>query len=79
MNHTTVLVLFSIPLVCIAIIGLNQIKDEMFKKKFEIERRKREAASGQKTEHNRRYNDRQAPGDQSNPTREPLGTTKASN
>jgi len=76
MNHTTILLLFSIPIVCIVIIGLNQIKDEMFKKKFEIERRKR-PASEQKPEHSRRYNDPKASGDQSNSNPESLVTTNA--
>lgn len=69
MNHTTVFLLFGIPVVCIAIIGLNQIKDEMFKKKFEIERRKRAVDQPRPPEHSRRYNDLKTPPDQSNATR----------
>ncbi len=68
MNHTTVLVLFGIPAVCIVIIGLNTIKDEMFKKKFEIERRKRAASEPRPPEHSRRYSDLNTPGDRSNTT-----------
>ena len=68
MNHTTMLLLFGIPIVCIAVIGLNQLKDEMFKKKFEIERRKR-ASEPRLPEHSRRYNDLNTTRDQSNSTR----------
>lgn len=68
MNHTTMMVLFGIPLVCIVVIGINQIKDEMFKKKFEIERRKREASEPRHPDHSRRYGDLNPPGDRSNMT-----------
>lgn len=69
MNHTTILLLFGIPIVCIAVIGLNQLKDEMFKKKFEIERRKRVAGEPRPPEQSRRHNDLKTTRDQSNSTR----------
>jgi hypothetical protein len=60
MNRTIVL-LFAIPVLCIIIIVVNQFWDEMFKKKFVIERRKGSAADrgtgGSPTSPNRRYND----------------------
>lgn len=66
MNHTTIFLLFGIPAACIALIGLNQLKDEMFKKKFEIERRKRPANEPRPPEHSRRYTDLKTPTEQAN-------------
>jgi hypothetical protein len=56
MNHG-VLWLFAIPAVCILVIGFAQFKDEMFKKKFVIDRRMRRS-EGNNPNHNRRYSDR---------------------
>ena len=56
MNHG-VLWLFAIPAVCIFVIGFAQFKDEMFKKKFIIDRRMRRS-EGNNPNHNRRYSDR---------------------
>jgi len=54
--NRTILLLFAIPVLCIIIIVVNQFWDEMFKKKFVIERRK--GSSGDRAgSHNRRYND----------------------
>jgi hypothetical protein len=60
MNHG-VLFLFAIPALCIIVIAIAQFKDEVFKKKFILERRNR-AANSQNPAHNRRYSDRRAPG-----------------
>jgi hypothetical protein len=39
--HPTVLALFAIPVICIIVIVVSQFWDEMFKKEFVIDRRKR--------------------------------------
>jgi len=59
MNHG-VLFLFAIPALCIIVIAVAQFKDEVFKKRFILERRNR-AANSQNPGHNRRYSDRRAP------------------
>ncbi len=53
-NNAT-LVLFAIPFVCIIVVAITQFRDEMFKKKFIIERRSRNSNN---PGHNRRYSDR---------------------
>ena len=55
MNHSIVL-LFAIPILCIVVVGLTQFKDEMFKKKFVIDRRK---AHDPNSRFRRRYSDSQ--------------------
>jgi hypothetical protein len=59
--NRTILLLFAIPVLCIIIVVVNQFWDEMFKKKFVIERRKGSAAdrgTGDGSPSlNRRYND----------------------
>lgn len=59
MNHGVVW-LFAIPAVCILVIAFAQFKDEMFKKKFVIDRRQRRS-EGSNPAHNRRYSDRRQP------------------
>jgi hypothetical protein len=59
MNHG-VLWLFAIPAVCILVIAFAQFKDEVFKKKFVIDRRQRRSDGANPT-HNRRYSDRRQP------------------
>ena len=55
MNHG-ILVLFAVPAICIAVIAFTQFGDEVFKKKFVIERRIRTAKSNNPA-HNRRHCD----------------------
>jgi hypothetical protein len=55
MNHG-MLVLFAVPAICIAVIAFTQFGDELFKKKFVIERRIRTAKS-RNAAHNRRHSD----------------------
>lgn len=55
MNHG-MLVLFAVPAICIAVIAFTQFGDEVFKKKFVIERRIRTAKSNNPA-HNRRHSD----------------------
>ncbi len=59
MNHGVVW-LFAIPTLCILVIAFTQFKDEMFKKRFIIDRRQRRS-DGNNPTHNRRYSDRRAP------------------
>jgi len=59
MNHGVVW-LFAIPTLCILVIAFTQFKDEMFKKKFVIDRRQRRS-EGNNPAHNRRYSDRRQP------------------
>ena len=76
MNHG-IWVLFSIPALCIVVIAISQFGDEMFKKKFIIERRRKAAADSisSSTSQSRRYNDPKAPASQSETTPEPLAAT----
>jgi hypothetical protein len=62
--NQVIVALFAIPIFCIILIGLNQFRDEMFKKKFLIDRRNqlaKESAKRSKKDApvlaNRRYND----------------------
>ena len=55
MNHG-ILLLFAIPILCIIVVALAQFKDEMFKKKFVIDRRK---AQDPNSRFRRRYSDSQ--------------------
>ena len=64
MNHG-ILVLFAVPAICIAVIAFTQFGDEVFKKKFVIERRIRTAKS-RNPAHNRRHSDAR----ESNPAQE---------
>jgi hypothetical protein len=64
MNHG-MLVLFAIPAICIAVVSFTQFGDELFKKKFVIERRIRTAKS-RNAAHNRRHSDAK----ESNPVQE---------
>jgi hypothetical protein len=59
MNHG-MLVLFAVPAICIAVIAFTQFGDELFKKKFVIERRIRTAKSNNPA-HNRRHSDSKEP------------------
>ncbi len=59
MNHG-MLVLFAIPAICIAFIAFTQFGDELFKKKFVIERRIRTAKS-RNPAHTRRHSDASEP------------------
>jgi hypothetical protein len=63
------LVLFAIPVICILVIAFTQFRDEMFKKRFILERRAR-TSNSQHPEHNRRYNDPKNPGAQPETTPE---------
>jgi hypothetical protein len=75
MNHG-VLLLFAVPTLCIIVIAFAQFKDEVFKKKFILERRNR-AANSQNPSHNRRYSDRRAPAAQAETSPEqPAATDK---
>jgi hypothetical protein len=64
MNHG-MLVLFAVPAICIAVVAFTQFGDELFKKKFVIERRVRTAKS-RNPAHNRRHSDAK----ESNPAQE---------
>lgn len=55
MNHG-ILVLFAVPAICILVVAITQFGDEVFKKKFLIERRIRTAKS-RNPAHNRRHSD----------------------
>jgi hypothetical protein len=55
MNHG-MLVLFAVPALCIVVVAFTQFGDEVFKKKFVIERRIRTAKS-RNPAHNRRHSD----------------------
>ena len=55
MNHG-VLLLFAIPALCIIVVAFAQFGDEMFKKKFVLERRK---AQDENSRFRRRYSDSQ--------------------
>jgi hypothetical protein len=68
------LALFAIPVICIIVIAFTQFRDEMFKKRFILERRSREANS-QDTGHNRRYNDPKVPGSRPETTPESSADT----
>jgi hypothetical protein len=59
MNHG-MLALFVVPAICIAVIAFTQFGDELFKKKFFIERRIRTAKSNNPA-HNRRHSDANEP------------------
>lgn len=59
MNHG-MLLLFAVPAICIAVIAFTQFGDELFKKKFVIERRIRTAKS-RNAAHNRRHSDAREP------------------
>ena len=59
MNHG-ILVLFAVPAICIIVIAFTQFGDEVFKKKFLIERRIRTAKS-RNPAHNRRHSDAKEP------------------
>ena len=59
MNHE-MLVLFVVPAICIVVIASTQFGDELFKKKFFIERRIRTAKS-RNAAHNRRHSDAKEP------------------
>jgi len=70
MNHG-ILVLFAIPALCIAVIAIIHFGDEMFKKKFIIERRRQASDGSTNPSHRRRYNDPKLPGQQGEATPEP--------
>jgi len=62
--NQVIVALFAIPIFCIILIGLNQFRDEMFKKKFLIDRRDqldkdsvRHSKKSAPLLANRRYND----------------------
>jgi hypothetical protein len=55
MSHG-IMLLFAIPILCIIVVALAQFKDEMFKRKFTIERRKAQDPTSQ---FRRRYSDSQ--------------------
>jgi hypothetical protein len=62
--NQVIVALFAIPILCIILIGLNQFRDEMFKKKFLIDRRNqlakdslRSDKKGAPVSANRRYDD----------------------
>jgi hypothetical protein len=59
MNHE-MLVLFVVPAICIVVIASTQFGDELFKKKFLLERRIRTAKS-RNAAHNRRHSDAKEP------------------
>jgi len=59
MNHE-MLVLFVVPAICIVVIASTQFGDELFKKKFLLERRIRTAKS-RNAAHNRRHSDATEP------------------
>jgi hypothetical protein len=65
--NQVIAVLFAIPIICIIVIVVSQFKDEMFKKKFVIERRNRakgtalDRAPGTPATPSRRYSDSQSP------------------
>ena len=67
MNHG-MLVLFAVPAICIVVVAFTQFGDEVFKKKFVIERRIRTAKS-RNPDHNRRHSDAkdQIPAQESQP------------
>jgi hypothetical protein len=50
------LALFAVPAICIVVVAFTQLGDEVFKKKFVIERRIRTAKS-RNPAHNRRHSD----------------------
>jgi hypothetical protein len=62
--NQSVFILFAIPILCIVVVAFSQFGDEMFKKKFVIERRKRAADARNDASGNRRYNDPKVPGAQ---------------
>jgi len=55
MSHG-IMLLFAIPIFCIVVVALAQFKDEMFKRKFVIDRRKAQDPTSQ---FRRRYSDSQ--------------------
>jgi hypothetical protein len=59
MNHG-MLALFAVPAICIVVVAFTQFGDEVFKKKFVIERRIRTAKS-RNPAHNRRHSDAKEP------------------
>jgi len=59
MNHG-MLALFAVPAICIVVIAFTQFGDEVFKKRFVIERRIRTAKS-RNPAHNRRHSDAKDP------------------
>jgi hypothetical protein len=65
MNHG-IFLLFAIPALCIIVVAFAQFGDEMFKRKFIIERRNRTSNGG--ASGNRRYNDPKGPVAQSEAT-----------
>ena len=69
-------VLYAIPVICILVIAFTQFRDEMFKKRFILERRT--GAKSQDPNHNRRYNDPKTPGAQSETALEPSDAAAAS-
>ena len=64
MNHG-MLALFVVPAICIVVVAITQFGDELFKRKFVIERRIRTAKS-RNPAHNRRHSDAK----ESNPAQE---------
>ena len=76
-------ILFAIPILCIIVIVVSQFKDEMFKKKFVIERRNRakgtalDRAPGTPPSPDRRYSDSQSPNTNQNGIPEPMRTRDA--
>jgi hypothetical protein len=76
--NQVIFVLFAIPILCIIVIVVSQFKDEMFKKKFVIERRNRrngtalDRASGSPATPNRRYSDSHSPNTEKNGMSESL-------
>jgi hypothetical protein len=71
------LVLFAIPVICIIVIAFTQFRDEMFKKRFILERRTK-AGKSHDPNHTRRYNDSKMPGAQSETAAEPSAATGTS-
>jgi len=71
------LAFFAIPVICIIVIAFTQFRDEMFKKRFILERRNREANS-QDPGHTRRYNDPKVPSSRPETTPESPVDTPAS-
>jgi hypothetical protein len=70
-----ILLLFAIPTLCIIVIAFAQFKDEVFKKKFILERRRNREGNGQNPAYNRRYSDRKAPAATSETPSEPSVAT----
>lgn len=77
--NEVILVLFAIPILCIIVIAWSQFHDEMFKKKFLIERRNRDANAKNQVTANRRYNDPKGPAAHSETVSQSSAAADASN